>query len=47
MLRDYIDNEILHNIQSSDIQGAKYINEEFLDEYYNENILDINVELIP
>ncbi len=47
MLRDYITKGIIHNIQSSDIQGAKYLTEEFLDKYYRENILDINVELIP
>ena len=47
MLRDYMDKGIIHHIQSSDIQGAKYITEEFLEKYYIENILDINDELIP
>lgn len=47
MLREYIDKGVIQIIQSSDIQGAKHITAEFLERYYNENVLDINAELIP
>lgn len=47
MLREYMQRDVIQKIQASNIQGAKYISEDFLQKYYKENVLDINPLLIP
>ena len=47
MLREFIEQNLINIIQNSDIQGSKYLKPEFMQRYYNENILDINKDLIP
>ena len=47
MLREYINRNIISQIQSSNIKGSEYLTADFLNKYYSENIMDINKELIP
>ncbi|MGI9527673.1 MAG: M15 family metallopeptidase [Weeksellaceae bacterium] len=47
MFKQYLDKEVLGELYGSNIAGAKYLTQEFLTQYLNENLLDINPELIP
>lgn len=47
MLREYIHQNLIEGIQHSDIQGSEFLTESFMQEYFKNNILDINEELLP
>ncbi|MDO5654876.1 MAG: M15 family metallopeptidase [Flavobacteriaceae bacterium] len=47
MMRQYMNKNLIFEIRKSDIKGASYLNDEFISNYYKNNFLDINPDLIP
>lgn len=45
-LKEYRDRDIFSLARTSDIEGDSHLAKDFLDQYYRENILDINPELL-
>ena len=47
MMREYINQNIFSTLKNSDIKGSEHFTQEFMNDYYAQNILDINPELKP
>ncbi|MDX1472271.1 MAG: M15 family metallopeptidase, partial [Flavobacteriaceae bacterium] len=45
-LQEYIKRNLFEDIQSWDIEGRNHLTKDFLEQYYQENILDISSELL-
>lgn len=47
MMRNYLDREIVNHLFGLNIKGSEHFSQQFITDYYYQNILDINPELIP
>ena len=47
MMRAYLDKNVISELYTLNIKGSDHFSAEFISQYYYQNILDINPELIP